>query len=206
MRRPLILLLAASALIALVACATTSSKLTTSWANPDFKGPLGYQKVFVLFASPNHNMRVQIEGAVVARLEMHGVMGLPANIAVPDSTLRDIPRLKEQLAQINVDGVVVMRPIGKSERTQYVSTSPGYWGAYPEFWGYYNYMGPTMWDPGFYVTDTTYKVETRIFDLKSGRLVWGGMSDTMNPTDAQMAATELAKAIGEDLRASGLVR
>jgi len=32
------------------------------------------------------------------------------------------------------------------------------------------------------------------------------MCDTMNPTDAQVAATELAKAIGEDLRASGLVR
>ena len=210
MKRTLALLALTVSLLTLAACATTSTKITESWVNPEFKGPLGYQKVFVLFLGPNQAVRVPIEGAVVARLQNHGITGVPANMSVPDSALKDIPRMKEQLAQINVDCVVVIRFLSKSERTQYVSTDPafwgGYWGAYPSFWGYYNYAYPTVFGPGYYVTDEYYKAETRIYDLKSGRLVWGGMSQSINPTDPQQVATELAQSIGADLRAAGLVR
>lgn len=206
MRRTLGTLAAMAFLVLAVSCATTSTKITESWVSPDFHGPLAYQKVFVLFIGPNQAARIPIEGAIAASLQRHGVTGVPANLSVPDSVLKDIPRLKEQLAQIHVDAVVVTRFLNKSERTQYVSTDPLYWGAYPTFWGYYNWAYPTVFSPGYYVTDTIYKAETRIYDLSSGRLIWGGMSRSMNPDDPQKVATELAQSVREDLQAAGLVK
>jgi len=199
-------LLTAALIFVAGACATTSTRITESWANPDFQGPLSYEKVFVLFIGPNQAVRVPIEGAIAASLQQHGVTGVPANLSVPDSALKDIPRMKEQLAQIHVDGVIVIRFLGKSERTQYVSTDPLYWGGYPTFWGYYDWAYPTVFSPGYYMTDTFYKAETRIYDLKSGRLIWGGMSKSMNPDDPQKLATELAQSVREDLQAAGLVK
>jgi hypothetical protein len=63
-----------------------------------------------------------------------------------------------------------------------------------------------VFSPGYYMTDTFYKAETRIYDLKSGRLIWGGMSKSMNPDDPQKVATELAQSVREDLQAAGLVK
>ncbi len=206
MKHALAALAVVAFLVAGLACATTSTKITESWVNPDFHGPLSYDKIFVLFVGPNKDVRDAIEGAIAARLQQRGVTGVPAYLSVPDSVLQDIPRLKEQLAQIHVDAVVVTRFLGKSERTQYVATDPLYWGAYPTFWGYYNMVYPTVFSPGFYETDTFYKAETRIYDLKSGRLIWGGMSRSMNPTDAQKVALELAQSVREDLEAAGLVK
>jgi hypothetical protein len=206
MRRTLGTLAAMTFLVLAISCATTSTKITESWVNPDFHGPLAYEKVFVLFVGPNQTTREAIEGAIAARLQQRGVTGVPAYLSVPDSVLRDVPRLKEQLAQIHVDAVIVTRFLGKSERTQYVATDPLYWGAYPTFWGYYNMVYPTVFAPGYYVTDTFYKAETRIYDLKSGKMIWGGMSRSMNPTDAQKTAQELAQSVREDLEAAGLVK
>jgi hypothetical protein len=206
MRRILATLAATMFMVVGLSCATTSTQITESFVNPDFQGPLSYEKVFVLFIGPNQAARVAIEGAIAASLQRHGVTGVPANLSVPDSALKDVPRMKDQLAQIHVDAVIVTRFLGKSERTQYVSTDPLYWGAYPTFWGYYNMAYPTVFSPGYYQTDTFYKAETRIYDLKSGRLIWGGMSKSMNPDDAQKVATELAQSVREDLQAAGLVK
>ena len=192
--------------LALVACATTSTRITESWANPEVKAPLAFDKVFVLLVGKDHDMRVQVEGAIAARLQRAGLTGVPANMSVLDKDLKDQARVKDQLSQIHVDGVIVIRYLGTSERTQYVSTSSSYWGAYPEFWGYYNWAWPTVWDPGYYVTDTFVKVETRIYDLRTGKLIWGGMSQTMNPRDAQAAANELAQTVGAALRKDGLIK
>lgn len=188
------------------ACATTSTRITESWANPEVKAPLAFDKVFVLLVSKNNDMRVQVEGAIAALLQQGGLTGVPANLSIPDDVLKDREKVKAQLGQIHVDGVVVMRYLGTTERTQYVSTSPLFWSAYPDFWGYYAYAYPTVWDPGYDVTDTYVKVETRIYDLRTDKLVWGGMSQTMNPRDAQASARELAQTVGAALRKDGLIK
>lgn len=56
------------------------------------------------------------------------------------------------------------------------------------------------------MTDTFVKVETRIYDLRAGKLVWGGMSQTMNPSDAQASARELAQTVGAAMRKDGLIK
>ena len=57
-----VLLLTAALIFVMGACATTSTRITDSWANPEVKAPLAFEKVFVLLVSKNHDMRVQVEG------------------------------------------------------------------------------------------------------------------------------------------------
>ena len=199
-------LLTAALIFVMGACATTSTRITDSWVNPEVKAPLAFEKVFVLLVSKNHDMRVQVEGAIAALLQQRGLTGIPANMSIPDEVLKDREKVKEQLGQIHVDGVIVMRYQGTTERTQYVSTSPAFWGAYPSFWGYYNYAWPSVWDSGYYVTDTFVKVETRIYDLRTDTLIWGGMSQTWNPSDPQASAKELAQTVGAAMRKDGLIK
>ncbi len=198
--------LSAALIFVMGACATTSTHLTESWVNPEVKAPLAFEKVFVLLVSKNHDMRVQVEGAIAALLQQRGLTGVPANLSIPDEVLKDREKLKEQLGQIHVDGVIVMRYQGTTERTQYIGDPSGFWGAYPSFWGYYNYAWPTAWNSGYYVTDRYVKVETRIYDLRTDSLIWGGMSETWNPSDAQASATELARTVGAALRKDGLIK
>lgn len=87
------------------------------------------------------------------------------------------------------DGVVTLRLVDTKTETDYV---PGmntslYYGTY----GYNNYYGgmfggwyvnysPYFYDPGYYVQNTYYFIETNVFSLKENKLIWSGTTKSSN--------------------------
>jgi len=49
-------------------------------------------------------------------------------------------------------------------------------------------------------------VETLIYDLRTDKLVWAGMSDTVNPETAQKFIKDVVKAAAKEMKKQGLVR
>jgi hypothetical protein len=53
--------------------------------------------------------------------------------------------------------------------------------------------------PGYYQENKVYKLETNVYDVKSEKLVWNGLTETVNPETAQDAANSIINVIVMDM-------
>ena len=88
----------------------------------------------------------------------------------------------------------------RGQETTYVPGNQGGAGFY-DSWGRDRYMGT----PGYVITDTIATIQTNIYDVTSGKLIWTGNSETFNPEDVRTVVRDIAKAIGAELRKEGLL-
>ncbi len=124
-------------------------------------------------------------------------------------TRRARPRCDSEVARATVDaggfdGAVVMRVIGRDQQLTY---QPGmsYPAHYGGFYSYYGYGWPAVYDPGYLRTDTIVTVETNVYSVADDKLLWSGVSETMNPNHVARAVDDVANAVARELRRQGLV-
>lgn len=185
----------ASVCVVLVVTVTeTAVKFTSTWAAPDarsisFKG----KKVAALVVSDDLSLRMSAEEALARELSARGIQGVAAYRTIPTEELRDTERAKAWLQREAVAGVVTLRPVSQSKEqrpaVEAMWTSPYYstlWGYYPYSWGVVYTVGPPT-------VDTVVVVESLIFNVATGNLVWGGISEAMNPKSLQKLVADIVK-------------
>ena len=84
----------------------------------------------------------------------------------------------------------------------YYTPAPAYYGMY----GYYNSSYAMVHDPGYYQENTIVKLETNVYDVASEKLVWSGVTETLNPETAQDVANSVAFKVTEDMVKSKVIR
>lgn len=196
-------LLGASVLVS--ACATTTFE--SSWRNPDAQ-PVAAQgkKVLAVFINEQESRRRSAESALARELTARGAIGVPAYSMFQPDQMRDTAYVRQRLASEQFEGVIAMRIIDRNQQTV---TSPGYYsGGYygGGYYGYHAYGMGAMYSPGYTYTESIYSVETLIFSIPQGKLIWAGVSETVNPSRMDEFVAELAEAVGNEMRNQGLIR
>jgi len=184
--------------LTLLAGCTSGTRITSSWVNEEIQGPLKFQKVLALIVSRDPEVRRELEGELSVIVRRTNVV--PAYLAVTDEMLLDVDRTRAALTESGYDGAVVVRFVSSSQSTMWISPY------YDTFWNYYGYAWNTVMSPGYTITDTKVYLETRIYDLRSGRQVWAGISESFNPSDADDLLVRTAEAVGRELVRTGLVQ
>jgi hypothetical protein len=130
---------------------------------------------------------------------------LPSYPIIPDDLLTDVPQVKKRIIEGGFDGAVILRLVDTRQETTYVPPNAsstwddGEWG-----WGYNSYQSYHV-SPGYTVTDTFVRAEINLYAVPSGKLLWSGASETMNPANARAFATDVAKAATAELRKQGML-
>jgi hypothetical protein len=197
--RPASVLAIATAI--LTACA---SSVEDSWTDPSVAGrPLGFQNVAAVALLQEGAMRRVAEDELARAIETRSsaaggaVQAVPSYTLLPAGELGDAERARARLAAAGFDGAVVVSVVDSQQR---VSSSPGM-GAVG--WG-----GPRAWmlyDANVR-TDTIVRVQTNIYSVAEGKLVWSGTSRTLNPRDVRDLIDDVVRDVGRALRDQGLVR
>ena len=193
-------------LVALVAggCATTS--FSSKWYAPDAEPvKLNGQKVAAVVMTKNPGARRPAEDTLAREITKRGAVGIPAYSLIPDEQIRDLESSKRLLTEAGVQGVVSMRVVSRDKQTTYV---PGAWTSgpyYGSFSGYWGYGWGAAYDPGYVQTDEIVSVETLIYSLRQDKLIWAGMSETINPSKVDGLVTELAGRIAGEMEKEGLL-
>ena len=192
--------------MSLTACSSTT--MTTTWKDPDSQ-PLHFQKgdiVIALVMSPNEAVRRHAEFALAEELTSRGIInGVPAYTIIPTEDLRNETQAKAHIEGSGASGVVVMRVVEKSQKmtaTQPIYTGPRYRSFYG---GYYGAGWGAAYSPGYLRKDTIYSIETLVYDLKQGKLVWAGQSDTYNPSNVETVIKEIVDEVVEEMVKQGLI-
>ncbi len=201
-------------LVAILAAVTfaygKSTKLVTSWKNPEYAGPR-FHRILVLGMSTKPGVRADFEDALSKLVARDGIEAVPGNTILlrPEGTKLDLNYLKTQVKAFKIDAVIVSRLVKVDKNITYIPGQP-YMMPYPyygSFYGYYGALYPVVYSPDYLREDTTVRVETNVYAVTSGdgQLVWTGTSDTFNPRSADKAIDGLSKLLVKELQKVGIV-
>lgn len=176
-------------------CAPKGTSLVTSWREPS-AAPTRFEKVLVLFFAPHESQR-QFGESELVRL-MTRTRGVAAHTVLSRDDLKDVAKVKAAMAREGFDGALAMRFV---ETTQQLSQDAAYAPSYAAFWDYYDVAWPLINDPGYVRMDRAMQMESRVYSMKDGgKLLWSGLSQTMNPGSAQEFVAQVASTVAADLR------
>ncbi len=147
--RMLVWSIAFAAAVLITACSAT--KFTSIWRDEAYEGnPV---KVMVIGVSRTPARGRLFEDEFVKELEEQGIGAVAGYTVMPDHPTVDIGAIRDKATGAGADAVLVTKPIGT--RT---STTGGPWGTYQ---------------------DEYLDIQTNIYDVKSGKMVWTATSETL---------------------------
>ena len=204
--RPFRFSLLVVALLGSTGCATTSFHST--WRAPDARPvQLDGKKVAAVFMSRNPTQRHLAEDALAAEITRLGGIGIPSYSLLGDDNPADPDSVRRRLGDSGVDGVITMRVVARERQPSYVA--PRHWVADPYYgtWsGYWGHGWREVYEPGYLQqTDLYVSVETLVYSFVQDKLLWAGMSETVNPARADELARELAGKVAKELQKEGLL-
>lgn len=183
------------------------TKMVTSWKDPTATISSSQIKKILFIAlvkdDPYSNM---MENQLV---DMAKGKGIAAHTFIKDHgiTENDKAAFEQKIKSDSVDLIVIMRLKDTKEEPRYVPGTQTYGGGYPGigagYWGYYNYVGAMYHSPGFYTSDKHFLVETNVYSVAQSKLLWSGITDSVNPS--YRTTTTIATAAVESMKKEGFL-
>jgi len=210
--------------LVLTSCASTSTKMTGTWKAPDFKTK-NFKKLLVMGVSQDGVDRRMFESAMVKALSKAGVTSIASYTVLPDGGKLNKSTVTEVVKKHKYDGVIVTKLITVSTDIKHVAAKSyaqptgfyqvgyptgyyrsGYNGFYAP--GYYNHYVTSyniVNEPAYNVETNTAVIETNLYDVETGNLVWSGRSATINPLSAGNAIPSITSTIVKKLKQEKII-
>jgi len=205
--RYILLLIVAAATLLLGAC--TDTHLTSTWTNPEYNG-VPMSKTAVIVIAKDENILRFAEDEMVRRLPK-GTVGVAGYTMFDKPEQAKVDEVRARLAKDGFDSVLVSRLVSMDKTQTYVppetytakGTPPPYYASFPGYYAQnYNMVYTT---PGYTVENTEVVVETLLYRLPDGLLVWSGTTKTLNPQSKEELAQGIVYLIGDELKQSRLL-
>lgn len=190
------------------ACASTN--LVDVWVDEARTGtPI--EKLLVVAVSQQDRDRRIFEDRMVSEIRSRGRSATASYSIVPTGS--------EEVGQDGIskaaregafDAVLVSRYAGSEERTVYVpgrtrTEVRGDGRGYRHIDDFYWRSWETVHEPGFEETFTTVLLETNVYSVDDGSLIWSARSETFNPESTSALIEELSRQIASSLEGNGLL-
>ncbi len=192
-----------AAAVPIMAC-SSSTTVAETWKAPGTTR-LTYKKILVIAASPSETFRHQAEDLMAS--EIKGAQVVKSYTLLPDrESLEDKANVDRIVTENAIDGIVMARVVSDHTEVDYIP--PSYPSSYYSFGTYYgpHYgLAPYYYEQGEIRTTKIIGVETNIYDAKSGKLVWSGLTKTTDPDDTNELLQETVEAVHKELRDEKLV-
>lgn len=172
-----------------------STTMEQTWKAPNLV-PNNLHNVVTVYINRDGSMRRTVEDSMAQKLAAEGVRATPGYSVLTNDDLKDRDRVKAKLLAQGYDGVVSLRLVSKETQVEAMpATWDGYWG--PAWGGAY--------DPGYLSTETIVRVETSVYQLSNGKLVWSGLSKTVDPNSMQSTIHDVTQVVAKALQKDQIV-
>lgn len=197
----------------LAGCAP-STQITGSWKSPNATSQT-YDKIIVAALTDDVQARQVIENNLQAQLQKQGINATKSIDVFPPALMResgsDTDMLMNRIKGDGYDAIMTAAVIDQETETQYVPGSYAYapvtrFGWYGNFRGYYNYLYPTLYQPGYYDKDKVYYLETNLYDAQSENLLWSAQSKSYSPASLSTFADTFAEITVDKMKQDNLIQ
>lgn len=193
--------LALGVIVWMAACGPTT-ELTKSWTDPSVDSSTfkSLKKILVIAKMRDEATSRVAEDKIVASLRSAQGVQSYSYLSVADTSDKEI---NSRLKKDGFEGLIVMK-LSSIDKTLNVETD--YYGTYYGYGYRYGYGYP-YGTPGTTTVDVdeTFNVESRIYSLETGKLLWTGMTATYDPSSLNASLDEIINAIRDHLVSKGLI-
>ena len=177
-------------------CASTS--IVDSWSDPSYQGG-PFKRIMVLGVTKNAVARRTFEDIFASKLRATGIEAIPGYQYLPQDGQVNEPELNAAVRASGADGLLMVRLLRVDRQTRVATnyapmTFPGYYGFYTAWVAY----------PDVYQYDIA-TAEVNVFDVRTNKLVWGGTTETFNPSSVRRESAGFADVVIAALAKRGLV-
>lgn len=209
-RSALVLLLA---LLAAAPPALASTKFQTAWKADDAQ-PLRLDpgdSILAMVIGARDDARNGAEAALAAELRKRGAAAAPAYTVIPKSMIQDEEKARPYVEKKGCTYALIMRVVSQEKdiqgsgpmyTAQPIYTGPYYGGLYG---GYWTFGWGVSYNAGNVELKTKVRIETMLYDLKTNKLMWAGMTETVNPDTMLKFMRDLVGKIGKEMKKQGLI-
>jgi hypothetical protein len=191
-------LLSSWLLLTVIACGP-KTKIAADWKAPDLK-PEPFNKLVAIAMSQDEILRRIAENEVVRRLPK-GTEGVTGYSLISMEDRGNVDRVKSILREAGVDGAAVFRLVSVDTQFQYNRGT-----VYSNFWGYYGWAWPMVFDPGYLMMEKVVLIESNVYSVETGDLIWAGYTQTTDPNSSQKVIDDVARLVVRRMKQLGLVR
>lgn len=138
------------------------------------------------------------------------VKAVPSYTVFPDAKvirMANKDKIAARLQQDGFDGALVTAVDSATRREVYVPpqvhTSPGGFYGYRGWGGYA--MQPMSVSPGYTYTESRYLIETVLFSIPDGHILWTMTTESVNPDSRQQVVKEVSGIIHGTLKEQGFI-
>jgi len=202
------------AVLSITACDDTDFEAT--WQDPSTPPlDLRTESIAAFLLSANEAARRSFEYNLASQFNKLGLEATPGYELLSETDVTDKEQVLADLARTGVDHAIFMRIIDREQEVSYIpgsvwypgfSYDPFFWrdGAFVGPWGFGG-PWPTYYDSGYYLVNTIVSVETLVYSVPNSKLLWSGLSRTMNPSKVDDFVEDLVAAVVKEMRKTGLV-
>ena len=190
----------------LVSCA--SSKLTSTWTDPKYRGS-HYSNLLVIGAAEEDNTRRYFEKTFVEKLEAAGIKAVESSSVMSRDEKIDKETILAVIEKTGVDGVLLTYLLAVKEKEV---ASPGPTPTYSRADDYHGGSIPDLFSasgyrsgPQYYPTRVKVRLETNLYDAKTEQKVWSARSRTLNPKSDTALMDSVIDALVKDLKKNKLL-
>ena len=201
------------AVLILSAC-SPSTRITGSWVDTKSNNKLtGNKTILVASLTNNIEARTKLENSFADKAAQRNLKVMKSVDYFSPEFYKKKPEKEQLLSKIQQTGadvILSMTLLKRESDNRYVPGAGPYmpfrnFGWYGGFYSYYNFWAPSFYDPGYYVVDKTYFMETNLYDAKTEKLIWSAQSETINPGSLNNFVEEYPKILLEQLAKDGLL-
>lgn len=192
--------------LTLISCSSTKTEIIGEWQNDSYQ-KANIEKVLVLGIVNKEKplLRRNFEDGMAKAFNDGGIYATPSMDHMPYDVAIDSTAFEKYFKELDVDAVVVSRLVAvdanRDFKAGYLYTIP--YNSYYGFYGYY-YAGISYANSSGYLSQNVVVVlETNIYETMDKKLIWSGISETVEPDKASDVINSFSDELVSKLRSEG---
>jgi hypothetical protein len=166
------------------------------------------RKILVVTVVDDATSRALFEDVIAGEVSLRGGNAAASHLSFPDLP-KDRGPFEAKLRELGVDAVLVSRLVSSDDKIKmtegYETYATDYQGM--DWWGGYVYTCEKVFVPGYLQKEKRVRVRSDLWRASdgNGKLIWTGVSETMNPRTATQAGREVGASIANALAKKKLI-
>jgi len=181
--------------------------MTGSWKDPSYTG-LITGRVLVIGVARNETHRRIFEDSLVTNLKADGVDAVAGYTFNKNGVEPTEAAIRAVMKQAGAASVLVTHITGSEEKSQYFPAigatfvNPGYYGG---LYSYYPQVYNYVYMPAQTFSKEIVTLETGLYEGSTGKLIWIGRTDAVNPEMTKKYYTGLTRLFVRNLKKANLI-